>query len=48
MGKQTGNKTWPFSVEMKSLHEKNKVMTTLNKVKNTECEQLQQISVTDN
>ena len=47
LGKQTGNKTRPLKVEMESLRKKNKVMMSLNKLKNTECEQLQRISVTD-
>ena len=49
LGNQTGNKTRPLMVEIEIeiLHAKNKVMTSPNKLKNTECEQLQRISVTD-
>ena len=38
LGKQIENKTRPLMVEMESLHKKNIVMMSLNKLKNIECD----------
>ena len=47
LGKQTENRIRPLKLEMETAFEKDKVMLSLNKLKDKTYEQLRKISVTD-